>query len=52
MANPGPKAFPWQADDGMVLRVSEMTKKIEHKGVNTRFLCETGWVGAELGGTA
>jgi hypothetical protein len=39
-----PRAFPWQADDGMVLRVSEMTKKIEHKGVNNRFLCETGWV--------
>jgi hypothetical protein len=39
-----PEAFPWQADDGMVLRVSEMTKKMEHKGVNNRFLCETGWV--------
>lgn len=39
-----PKAFPWQADDGMVLRVSEMTKKIEHTGANNRFLCETGWV--------
>lgn len=39
-----PNAFPWQADDGMVLRVSEMTKKTEHKGVNSRFLCEMGWV--------
>jgi hypothetical protein len=39
-----PKAFPWQADDGMVLRISEMTKKIEHKGANNRFLCEAGWV--------
>jgi hypothetical protein len=39
-----PGAFPWRTDDGMVLRVSEMTKKIEHKGVNNRFLCEIGWV--------
>jgi hypothetical protein len=39
-----PKAFPWEADEGMVLRVSEMTKKIEHKGVNNRLLREIGWV--------
>lgn len=39
-----PKAFPWDRDDGMVLRVSEMTKKIEHKGVGNRFLRELGWV--------
>jgi hypothetical protein len=39
-----PEAFPWDEDDGMVLRVSEMTKKIEHKGVNNRLLRELGWV--------
>jgi hypothetical protein len=39
-----PKAFPWEKDAGMVLRISEMTKKMEHKGVNNRFLCELGWV--------
>ncbi|HEY2296077.1 MAG TPA: hypothetical protein VGM86_35710 [Thermoanaerobaculia bacterium] len=39
-----PDAFPWKEDDGLVLRVPEMTKKIEHKGVNNRFLCEAGWV--------
>jgi hypothetical protein len=39
-----PKAFPWEVDDGMVLRIAEMTKKIEHKGVNNRFLRELGWV--------
>lgn len=39
-----PEAFPWEQDDGMVLRVSEMTKKIEHKGVNNRLLRELGWV--------
>jgi hypothetical protein len=39
-----PKSFPWEEDDGMVLRVSEMTKKIEHKGVNNRLLREMGWI--------
>jgi len=39
-----PEAFPWEKDDGTVLRISEMTKKIEHKGVHNRFLRETGWV--------
>jgi len=39
-----PKSFPWEVDNGVVLRVSEMTKKIEHKGVNNRFLRELGWV--------
>lgn len=39
-----PEAFPWERDDGMVLCVSEMTKKIEHKGVNNRLLRELGWV--------
>jgi hypothetical protein len=39
-----PKAFPWDQDDGMVLRISEMTKKIEHKGVGNWLLREMGWV--------
>jgi hypothetical protein len=39
-----PEAFPWDQDEGMVLRISEMTKKIEHKGVNNRLLRELGWV--------
>ncbi|KAF2664817.1 hypothetical protein BT63DRAFT_418151 [Microthyrium microscopicum] len=39
-----PEAFPSEQDDGMVLRVPEMTKKIEHKGVNNRLLREMGWV--------
>jgi hypothetical protein len=28
----------------MVLRVSEMTKKIEYKGVSNQLLCKLGWV--------
>jgi len=39
-----PQDFPWDKDDGQVLRVSEMTKKVEHKGVNNRVLRELGWV--------
>jgi hypothetical protein len=39
-----PTAFPWDKDEGVVLRISEMTKKIEHKGVNNRFMRATGWV--------
>ncbi|EXL38919.1 hypothetical protein FOCG_18451 [Fusarium oxysporum f. sp. radicis-lycopersici 26381] len=40
-----PDAFPWDKDrDDSVLRVSEMTKKIEHKGVNNRMLRELGWI--------
>ena len=39
-----PQDFPWDKDDGQVLRVSEMTKKMEHKGVNNRMLRELGWV--------
>lgn len=39
-----PKAFPWEKDEGMVLRIPEMTKKIEHKGVTSRLLRELGWV--------
>ena len=39
-----PEAFPWDKDAGVVLRISEMTKKIEHKGVNNRLLRQLGWV--------
>ncbi|KAJ9413916.1 hypothetical protein QL093DRAFT_2569888 [Fusarium oxysporum] len=39
-----PEAFPWDKDQDTVLRVSEMTKKIEHKGVNNRMLRELGWI--------
>ncbi|KAH6952261.1 hypothetical protein DER45DRAFT_636619 [Fusarium avenaceum] len=39
-----PEGFPWDKDDGQVLRVSEMTKKIEYKGVNNRLLRELGWI--------
>jgi hypothetical protein len=39
-----PKRFPWDKDEGVVLRISEMTKKIEHKGVNNRLMRATGWV--------
>ncbi len=39
-----PDVFPWENDAGMVLRVTEMTKKIEHKGINNRLLRELGWV--------
>lgn len=42
-----PRAFPWDEDDGVVLRVSEMTKKLEHKGVSNRLLRELGWVVTE-----
>ncbi|KAK4232718.1 hypothetical protein C8A03DRAFT_39681, partial [Achaetomium macrosporum] len=39
-----PQSFPWDADEKGVLRVSEMTKKIEHKGVNNRVLRALGWI--------
>lgn len=39
-----PKHFPWHTEQPRVLRVSEMTKKLEHKGVNNRLLREIGWV--------
>lgn len=39
-----PLEFPWEADDGQVLRISEMTKKMEHKGVSNRVLRELGWI--------
>ena len=39
-----PKQFPWHEDQPRVLRVSEMTKKLEHKGVNNRLLREIRWV--------
>jgi len=39
-----PRHFPWTEDHQLVLRVPEMTKKIEHKGVSNRLLRELGWV--------
>lgn len=39
-----PEHFPWDVDQNGVLRVSEMTKKLEHKGVNNRLLRKIGWV--------
>lgn len=39
-----PGQFPWKGDHQVVLCVPEMTKKIEHKGVNNRLLRELGWV--------
>src|ERR1700761_1027239 len=39
-----PEHFPWKEDHRLVLRVPEMTKKIEHKGVSNRLLRELGWV--------
>jgi hypothetical protein len=38
-----PEHFPWEEDNQLVLRVPEMTKKIEHKGVSNRLLRELGW---------
>jgi hypothetical protein len=35
-----PEAFLWEKGYGMVLQISEMTKKFEHKGVNNRLLRE------------
>ena len=42
-----PQAFPWKHDDGQVLGIPEMTKKMEQKGVNNRILRELGWVQVE-----
>jgi len=39
-----PDAFPWKEDHGQVLRIPEMTKKIEHKGISNRVLRELGWI--------
>jgi hypothetical protein len=39
-----PQHFPWKEDHQLVLRVPEMTKKIEHKGVSNRLLRELEWV--------
>jgi hypothetical protein len=39
-----PNHFPWQEDWPKILRVSEMTKKLEHKGVHNRLLRQIGWV--------
>ncbi|KAB5522988.1 hypothetical protein GE09DRAFT_1258623 [Coniochaeta sp. 2T2.1] len=39
-----PEVFPWEHDERGVLRVGEMTKKIEHKGINNRTLRQLGWI--------
>jgi len=36
--------FPWQENGGPVLPVSEMVKKIEHKGPSNRILRELDWI--------
>lgn len=36
--------FPWTGDHPVILSVGEMTKKMEHKGVNNRLLRQLGWV--------
>ncbi|KFY92195.1 hypothetical protein V500_04256 [Pseudogymnoascus sp. VKM F-4518 (FW-2643)] len=33
-----PNAFPWDKDEGVVLRITEMTKNTEHKGVNNQLM--------------
>jgi hypothetical protein len=39
-----PEQFPWTGSNGVILPVGEMTKKMEHKGVNNRLLRQLGWV--------
>ncbi|KFY66176.1 hypothetical protein V496_02142 [Pseudogymnoascus sp. VKM F-4515 (FW-2607)] len=34
--------FPWYVDDDAALGVPEMTKKMEHKGINNRILKKLG----------
>ncbi|KFY67365.1 hypothetical protein V496_01635 [Pseudogymnoascus sp. VKM F-4515 (FW-2607)] len=36
--------FPWYVDDDAALGVPEMTKKMEHKGINNRILKKLEWV--------
>lgn len=36
--------FPWDKDQRGVLRIKEMVKKIEQKGVSNRMLVELGWI--------
>ena len=46
-----PTGFPWLKgkENGGVMSVPEMTKKIEHKGVNNRLLMKLGWIEATRG---
>ena len=44
-----PDHFTTTAGEGRVLSIAEMTKKMEHNGVNNRFLRELGWVRAGQG---
>jgi hypothetical protein len=39
-----PEHFPWKEDYQLVLRVPEMVKKVEHKGISNRLLLVLGWV--------
>ncbi|KFX97261.1 hypothetical protein O988_04947 [Pseudogymnoascus sp. VKM F-3808] len=39
-----PEWFPWEKNYDEILRVSEMTKKMEHTGVNNRVLRMLGWL--------
>jgi hypothetical protein len=41
-----PREFPWSKgeENGSVMSIPEMTKKIEHKGVNNRLLMKLGWI--------
>ncbi|EXM14330.1 hypothetical protein RAB80_016449 [Fusarium oxysporum f. sp. vasinfectum] len=39
-----PQCFPWDRDDGMILRIPEMMKRMEHRGISNRILCKLGWV--------
>lgn len=46
-----PADFPWskEEEEGGVMSIPEMTKKIEHKGVNNRLLAKLGWIEAIRG---
>jgi hypothetical protein len=39
-----PEHFPWKEDHSLVLRVPEMVKKVEHKGISNRLLLVLEWV--------
>jgi hypothetical protein len=45
-----PDEFPWSKEEkGSIMPIPEMTKKIEHKGVNNRLLMKLGWIEAVRG---
>ena len=42
--------FLWSSgEEGSIMSIPEMTKKIEHKGVNNRLLMKLGWIEAIRG---